>query len=150
MLAAALHLYLKTWEAELGVPVGDSFKAEFKKGWISGYKAYFSARFGIQFENSPADGSLLEEIVLARNRIQHPDHVAKQQPDYSTSDLQKLPRVFFISEIERGLFSDVDAAEIAWVFPPSVHITREKLIAAVKEVEKFSAWLEKQITTRVP
>jgi hypothetical protein len=150
MLAAALHLYLMTWVVELGVPVGDSFNAEFKKGWINGYRAYFSTRFGIQFENSPADGSLLEEIALARNRIQHPDHIATQRPDYSASDLAKLPRVFFISETERGLFSDLNAAQIAWVFPPSVHITRETLIAAIEEVEKFAAWLEEQISERVP
>ena len=36
MLAAALQLYLRTWTIELGRPVGDSFKREFKAGWLHG------------------------------------------------------------------------------------------------------------------
>lgn len=145
MLAAAFHLYLKTWAAELCIAVGDSYKTEFSKGWFNGYRAYFSAQFGIQFEKSPADLSLLEEIVLARNRIQHPDHIALQSPTYSTSDLRKLPQFFFISETERGLLADIDQAEIARVFPPSVHVTREKLIVTIDEVEKFVNWFEEQV-----
>ena len=68
MVAATFHLYLKTWEAELGTPVGDSFKSEFKKGWLYGYKAYFAARFGICFDKAPVDMSILEEVVL-RQRV---------------------------------------------------------------------------------
>ena len=70
MLAAALHLYLETWTKQL-VPVGGAFKKEFKKGWFNGYRAYFSVRLNIQFDQAPADLTLLEEVILARNRFQH-------------------------------------------------------------------------------
>jgi len=149
MLAAALHLYLKTWKAELGVPVGDSFKSDCKNGWLNGYKAYFAAHFDIYFDNGPANLSMLEEIVLARNRIQHPDNVVSPKTSYSSHDLAKLPRAFFVDETERGLFSDVEESERLWLFPPSVHVTKEKLMAAIAEVEEFSGWLETQITLRV-
>lgn len=145
MLAAALRVYLKAWVPELGVPVDDSFKADFNKGWINGYKAFFSARFGIHFENSPAHMSLLEEIALARNRIQHPDHIAQHRPEYAESDFKKLPRAFFINEVERGLFLEGDMGQMSWLLRPSVHITRDKLFAAIAEVEKFSAWFEDEI-----
>jgi len=145
MLAAALHLYLKTWETELGMPVGDSFKPEFKKGWLNGYKAYFAARFGIDFAKAPADLAMLEEIVLARNRIQHPNDIVTPRTSYLPADLEKLPRAFFVNETERGLFSDAEETEKSWLFPPSVHITEEKLVTAVVEVEKFNTWLESEI-----
>lgn len=142
MLAAALHLYLKTWEKVLRVPVGNSFEPDFKKGWLNGYKAYFVERFGVDFAKAPADVNMLEEVVLARNRIWHPDNILTTS--YSAADLKKLLHPFFVNEIERGLFSD---AEGKWTsplcFPPSIRITEEKLVAAVAEVEKFSTWLER-------
>jgi hypothetical protein len=43
MLAASVHLYLKTWERQIGIPVNESLKPCFKKnGWFHGYKAYFA------------------------------------------------------------------------------------------------------------
>ena len=87
MLAVALHLYLKTWETELGAPVGDSFNPEFKKGWLHGYKAYFAARFGIDFAKAPADLVMLKGLVLARNRIQHPDDIVSPRTSYLPADL---------------------------------------------------------------
>lgn len=140
--AAAFHLYMKTWEAELRVPVGNSFTAEFKKGWFNGYKAYFATHFGVNFEKAPADLAMLEEIVLARNRIQHSDDLMTPRTSYSQTDIRKLPRAFFVNDTELSLLSDVEGAEISWLFPPYVHITEEKLMSATKEVEKFSAWLD--------
>jgi hypothetical protein len=146
MLSAAMHLYLKTWEAQLRKPVEEPFKSEFKRGWINGYRAYFAGRFGIRFEEAPVALGLLEEIALARNRIQHPDSIAMEQPSYSERDLETLRRPFFVDETERGLFADANESEKNWLFPPSVHVTKEKLEAALGEVEKFSTWLEEQIS----
>ena len=145
MLAAALHLYLKSWESVLGEPVGDSFKAEFKKGWLNGYKVYFGARFGIDFAVAPANLAMLEEVVLVRNRIQHPTDIVTARTSYLPADLKKLPHAFFVDETERGLFSDVEEVEKLWLLAPSVHVTDEKLVKALEEVEKFSGWLECEI-----
>lgn len=145
MLAAAFHLYLKAWEAVLEVPVGDSFKSEFKNGWFNGYKAYFAVRFGVDFAKAPSDLAILEEIILARNRIQHSKDIVTPRTSYLPADLKKLPHAFFVNETERGLFSDVEEAEKSWLFPPSVHITEEKLMTAIVEIEKFSGWLEDEI-----
>ena len=99
MLAAALQLYFKTWESELGKPTSDLFKAEFKNnGWLAGYKAYFAYYLGIRFEDCPANLELLEEVVLARNRVQHPDSITNLRDRYSISDLRKLAHPFFLDE----------------------------------------------------
>jgi len=73
MLAAVFHLYFKTWERQIGVPVDASLKGDFKNGWFNGYKAYFARHFRIRFEDGPFRLGVLEEIVLVRNRAQHPD-----------------------------------------------------------------------------
>lgn len=150
MLAAALHLCLKAWEAELRIPVGDSFKSEFKKkGWLNGYRVLFASCFDIHLENGPANWSVLEEIVLARNRTQHPSDIVSPKTGYSSHDLERLPRAFFVDERERGLFPDIQELESFWLFAPSVHVTRDKLMSAIAEVEKFSEWLKTEITLRV-
>lgn len=149
MLAAALHLYFKTWESELGVPVAEPLKPTFQKeGWIKGYKAYFAINIGIRFEHGPADLSVLEEIVLARNRIQHPESITNHRTSYSSKDIERLRRPFFMDEREQQLPADIEQSEISWLFPPSLHITGDKLAAAIAEVEKFTGWLETQIVSR--
>jgi hypothetical protein len=151
MLAAALHLYFKTWEAELKVPVDKSIKADDfkKKGWFNGYKAYFAAQIGVDFKQSPADLVILEEIVLARNRIQHPDDLLTPRTSYLPADIEKMPRVFFANDAELGLLSDVERSEKSWLFPPYVHITEKNLLSAAMEVEKFTNWLDSTLAARL-
>jgi hypothetical protein len=143
MLAASFHLYLKTWEHQIGIPIDESLKLCFKKnGWFHGYKAYFAERLGVRFEDSQCDLSLLEELVLARNRVQHPESITNHSTHYSDSDLKKLPRPFFVDEKEFDLFADVDEGARSWLTPPTVHVTAEKLLSALSEVARFSKWLE--------
>jgi hypothetical protein len=146
MLAAALQLYFTTWESQLRKPARDLFKSEFKNGWLAGYKSYFAQYIGISFEDCPADLKFLEEVILARNRIQHPDSIWGQRTRYSTKDLEKLTHhPFFVDEGDRHLLTEVDESNIPWLMPPTLHVTEEKLIAAIEEVEKFSEWLEERI-----
>ncbi|MFA4827576.1 MAG: hypothetical protein WC855_01615 [Thermodesulfovibrionales bacterium] len=146
MLASALHLYLKTLETEFEVPVAASLKSEFKKnGWFNGYKAYFLTNFGIRFESGPFNISTLEEIVCARNRAQHPKNITTQRVSYSSKDIKKFPQVFFVDDREKMLFAAIEVSESSWLYRPTIHITKEKLFAAIAEVEKFNGWLEEQI-----
>jgi hypothetical protein len=153
MLAAALHLYFVTWEQQLGIPAGDAFKANFKKGWLAGYEAYLAHHIGVNFDNCPTNMELLKEVVIARNRVQHPESsvehfgsITNIKPRYSVADLQKLSRPVFLDEDERKMLAEVDEAVSSWFMPPTLHVTREKLIAAIDEADKFCDWLEGQIT----
>jgi len=142
MLAAVFHLYFKTWERQIGIPVDASLKADFKNGWFNGYKAYFARHFHIRFEDSPARLEVLEEIVLVRNRAQHPESITMDSSHYSESDLEKLPHPFFIDENDASLFSKTEERERAWLMAPPIRVTAEKLLAALSEVESFAEWLE--------
>lgn len=146
MLAASFHLYFKTLENEFGVPVPESLKNEFKKGgWFKGYKEYFRVKFGVYFEKSPANLSVLEEVVLARNKFQHPESIGIQRLRYSAADIRLLHRPYFIEDREIKYLTDIEETETSWLFPPGIYITKEKLISAITEADKFREWLESQI-----
>lgn len=143
MLSASFHLYFTTWQHHLGVPVAPSLKPVFKKrGWFNGYKSYLSANFGVEFGNSGCNLQLLEELVLARNRVQHPESISSRSTNYSDDDLKKLPSPFFVSEREVELMVGAEDGERRWLVPPTINVTEEKLRAAIAEVRRFSEWLE--------
>lgn len=142
MLSASFHLYLKTWERQLGVPIDDSYKSAFKRGWFNGYKVYFQRQFNVIFEESSCNLELLEELALARNRVQHPESITNQSSYYSADDLKKLPSPFFIADRDRELLAEMEEGERSWLMPPTIHIPLEKLKAAISEVTRFAEWLE--------
>lgn len=146
MLSSALYNYLESWEQiQFRVPVD---KLDFKKGWINGYKIYFSKNFDIHFDQAPINLSLLEDIVLARNRVQHPEYIMMLRTSYAHTDISKLHHPFFIDDKERKFLDDIERSESAWLFPPSIHVSKDKLFEAILEVEKFIDWLEEQINTK--
>lgn len=150
MLAAALHLYLNTWVNESRVPVDESLAKSFRKiGWFPGYKKHFAKRFAIEFKAFPGELGLLEEVVLARNRFEHPASITSLRTQYADKDLQKLPHPFFVDEREAALFADAEEGEMAWFIPPTLHVSEKQLLAAVAEVESFAKWFEKEIGIRV-
>ena len=142
MLAATLHAYLKSWVELTGIKVDESLKPAFKAGWLNGYKAYFARHIRIKFETGPANLAVLEELVLARNQIQHPPSITTGSSHYSEHDLRKLPHPFFVDEREMSTFSEADEGIRNWLLPPSIRVTSEKLEAALSEVEQFCEWLE--------
>ncbi len=151
MLAAALHLYFETWIKQSRCPVNESLKKSVfkKKGWLSGYKAHFSQQFAIQFDATTINYPLLEEVILARNCIQHPPSITSPKTQYAKSDLKKLRHPFFVDDREATLSLDVTENDRAWFFPPTLHVTNDQLIAAITEVERFAHWFEAEIEKKI-
>lgn len=150
MLSAALHLYLETWVRLSGVSVEESLKKSFKKdGWFAGYRAHFFQRLEIDFAEAPVNLRLLEEMVLARNRIEHPSSITNSRAQYSASDIKKLRHPFFINEWETAAFAETEEGEKPWLLPPTLHVTEEQLFTAISEVECFAEWFEMAIENRV-
>lgn len=142
MLATTLHLYFKTWERQIGIAVDKSLKTDFGNGWFNGYKAYFARHVGIRFEDGPISIAMLEELVLSRNRIQHPESITTHSSHYSDDDLRKIPHPFFLDERERSLLAEAEDGQNSWLMPPTISVSSEKLFAALAEVERFAIWLE--------
>lgn len=150
MLAAALHLYLETWVGQSRVPVDETLRKSFKNlGWFPSYKTHFSQHFAIDFGSCPEPLGLLEEVVLARNRFEHPPSITNVRTQYADTDLRKLPHPFFVDEREADILTDAEEGEMAWFIPPTLHVTETKLLAAITAVENFAKWFETEIENRV-
>ena len=144
MLSASLQLYFKTWECELGLNCGEDFQSEFKKkGLVGGYRTCLAARAGIDWSECPADLEIIEQVVLARNRDQHPENITSVRVTHAEKDRQRYPRPFFMSELEAALFEEGD--EPARFMSPSVHVSRDKLMTAIEQVGYLCEWLEERM-----
>lgn len=148
MLSASLHLYFKTWEYELDLCCGAEFAKTFKaEGLISGYRACLAKRVAIEWDQCPADLEIIEQIILARNRHQHPDNITTIQVTHAIKDRTSYPQPFFMSALEARLFKEEGRYDL--FMPPRVLVTRDKLMTAIAEVESLCEWLEVQLLAAV-
>ena len=142
MLSPSLQLYFKTWESELRIrwEKGARDRA-FRNGFLQGYRACFGEVLNPSWDDCPADVGLIEQITLARNRDQHPEHIFTMRVDHTRKDLEKHQHLFFVSETERKMTADPDIEGTFWM-NPSVHVSREMLFTAIEQVETLAEWLE--------
>lgn len=149
MLSASLELYFKTWESQLGVRwENDERKRAFEKGFLRGYQYCFGDVLKLSWRDCPADLEILEQIVLARNRDQHPDSITRMGVKHTIHDRKRFPGLFFVSEDERKIYGDPSTTGISWI-SPSVHVSREALFTAIREVENLAEWLEPKMWAKM-
>ncbi|MFC3682975.1 hypothetical protein [Hydrogenophaga luteola] len=141
MLSASLQLYFRTWERNLGLSCGKTFKAEFRDGGIvGGYRACLASCADIDWSQCPADLEIIEQVVLARNRDQHPESITSARVTHAEKDRQRFPRPFFMNEREAVLFEEDDEPTLFMLL--SVHVSSDKLMTAIEQVERLCEWLE--------
>lgn len=147
MLSESLKLYFMTWERELGIRCSGELAKEFKQfGFLHGYKLCFGQALEIDWALCPADFDILEQIVLARNRSQHPDNILDMKVRHSGRDREKYPMPFFVSEYEKQMLGAGGLQEVRWI-NPSLAVSRETLLIAIAQVERLAGWLEDQMFT---
>ena len=77
MLSSSLYLFLKSWVNRLEIENGMKFKVNFKiKGWFNGYKQIFN-ELKLPLSQCGANLDIIEQITLARNRVQHPEELTE-------------------------------------------------------------------------
>lgn len=144
MLAASLSLFLVHWEKQLGLSckeLGRQLdKKIFKDGKLSGYRICFEAVSGKSWDSCPANLELLEQVVLARNRDQHPEDIWGLNVSHSQEDREKYPSLFFVEEVEQQLLDD--CGEYSGWMNSRLHVSADKLEVAIREVEVLAKWLE--------
>lgn len=155
MLAGALHVYFETWEHNAGIIVDQEARQRtFKKiGWLRGYQAVFTKHLSVKFEDSGGDLDLLEQVVLARNRAQHPGSLTRVTPTHGPKDLAKHPSPFFVTDRERELLVDAEARGLdvgsVWMIEPTLHVDADKLEAVLAAVERFATWFSEACFDRL-
>lgn len=95
---------------------------------------------GVGWDSCPANLQLIGQIVLARNRDQHPEDIWSLGVNHSEKDRERYPSPFFIEQGERNLLND--ASEDAISMSARLHVSAEKLEQAIREVEALAVWLE--------
>lgn len=143
MLSSALHLFLKAWvtrfEKERGMKFNSNFK---KKGWFHGYKQIF-IQLKLPLSQCTVKFDVVEQITLARNRVQHPEDLTDSRVTHSENDLNRFPNPFFASETEINMAIHDDDS-VTWWLKPSVKPTREKILEAIDHVGALCCWLEEE------
>ena len=143
MLSESLKLYFKSWEGEIGIQCEANFKEAFKRGFVQGYKTCFGQRLNVDWSECPSDVALLEQIVLARNASQHPEHISQIGVKHPKKDRQKFATPFFMSDEEKTMMKTWP--EIPFWLGPQISVTSETLVKAAEEIEKLADWLEPKL-----
>lgn len=141
MLSEALKQFFVTWERRTWAkqPCADCFRKEFKSGFIPGYVACFAEAFDVDWSTCPADMDVLKQVVMARNRAQHPDLVMDHL-SHDEKSMEAHPRPFFVHPGDE----DLDYAGTNFL-SPTIHISREKLLQAIDHAERLTWWLQQKI-----
>jgi len=152
MLAETLKLYLKLWEkrlkGELGEPYYavtnmDDWAATNKESWPAHALKKLGA-LGWDVSSCPADTSILEQVILCRNCIQHPDSyfLGFLGIRYSEKDTDRFSKPLFSNELDLEMFScDFKPGKF---IRPSVSSAEGKILEAISQVEDFFSWLESE------
>jgi hypothetical protein len=90
------------------------------------------------------DFDVIEQVTLARNRVQHPEDLTDLRVNHSENDLKRFPNPFFANETEIDMAIHDDDDSVTWWLKPSVKPTREKTLAAIDQVEALCCWLEEE------
>jgi hypothetical protein len=111
-----------------------------KGNWFLNYKKWFLAK-GVDWSASPADLSLIEEMTLARNNVQHgspadSDSLIKQQ-DQNYHD--RFPNGRFQNDFEAQIFRNCGPKL------HSIELTKEKLQGAVEETLTFATFIDEHL-----
>ena len=141
MLASSLQLFLKAWVHRLEKDHGITLEVNWTKGWFGGYRQIFEL-IKLPMDDCPADIEIIEQVILARNRIQHPEEITTLDVRHSMNDLKKYPRPFFAHEHEIKLAGADEEGAISWWRTPSVVSTKDKIFEAIAQVESLCLWLE--------
>lgn len=142
LLAGTLQHYLEAWQRELSITLDEADLRFFKKkGWLPGYRMVFELFLGVPWTTSPADLSVLEEVVIARNADQHRGNITSIDAYLPHTHTKRFANSLFISDRHERLFGEADDI-FASFFPPELVVSRDALFKGIEEVEKLAVWLE--------
>ncbi len=144
MLSSSLQLFLKEWVNRIEQNHKIKFEVNYKKkGWFNGYRQVF-AQLELPMNECSANLEIIEQVALARNRVQHPEHITDLNVRHSESDLKKYPRPFFAQANEIAM-AGLDGEEaISWWIPPSLATTDDTMLEAIQHIESLCSWLESE------
>jgi hypothetical protein len=144
LLSDTLKLYFETLrERVIGYVFDKDLESiQRKRGFVTANKAALGDILKTDWTDCPVRFDVIEQVVLARNRAQHGDHLTSLRVQHDSSTLRKHPQPFFASEDELKLWTDAGGDPDAFFTAPSLKIVRDNLFAAIAEIEELADWIE--------
>jgi hypothetical protein len=136
MLSESMKLYFQTWEELLGVKCQRALAPLFKmQGFLAGYKECFREEAELNWDECPADLSIVEQIVLARNvAAHHNGHLGSMSVRYPREVREKLKSPLFLHDYEK-IALDEDQKSVFTFLRSELIITKATLDEALLHVE---------------
>ncbi len=147
LLQGALKAYLKgyidrfeqTWPTEFPDIWQTVNKVRKKSGWFDQYGSFLKG-LSIDWSNSEDELTTIEQITFVRNDFMHADDLSTMVVYQSKEHFERFPVPTFAHEFEH--FVRHEEPEVR--YPAQLRISAEKLILAVKDVQKLCRWLERR------
>jgi hypothetical protein len=143
MLSASLSLYFNAWETEMRITWCPKERAKLFKRGVKAYLEVLGETLKFSPDECSVNFDIVDQVILARNRDQHPDSIATLSVAHDRRTLDRYTQVFFISETEQKIYSDPEMRAISWM-SPAVYVSRETLFSAIDQVEALADWLEER------
>lgn len=140
MLSDSIKLYFNTLQKRM---IGFSFgkKSAFKNGFVAAYRDALGEILDTDWTDCPVDFDLIEQIVLARNRVQHGEDITSFDVTYSEVMLTKHQRPFFIDDDELSVVTSAKGS-MASLLMPTIRVNGPRLERAISEVKALADWIE--------
>ena len=122
----------------------DAQKRREKEGFVPVYRDSLADYFSVNWPDVPIDFDIIEQIVLARNNAMHGQELYSKTIYHNSKTVKKFPSPLFATEWELEEFKPQDG-ELSVFSTPRVIVEKQKLDAAIAEVEKLSDWIDSQI-----
>lgn len=132
MLSSALKMYMNAW---LDRTLPPRKKVKTRKGWINDLKKEMIS-YGVDFDTCPIDLDNLEQMVLARNRVQHADNITSNIVNHDPKQLKQFPSPIFIDSS-----NDIESD---WFIAPKVYVNKDIVEGMIALLDSFSSWLESE------
>lgn len=147
MLMSALHSYLKTWTKQFRIPLDKNLhkNTSKKSGWFWHYSSHFGYHFKIDFNKAPVNLKVIEEIILARNNIEHQSSIA-DRPRYVAKDHENLKSFTYIDELSKHLLQEIGFGTFT---APHITVSEEQFLAAASTIESFAIWFNTEIEPKI-
>jgi len=143
LLSDSLKLYLQTLQSRV---IGFRFTEEeektlFKRGFLGAYLTILGEIYATDWSDCPVDWSIVEQVVLARNRTQHGTQLTTLAVGHDAHMQARRPSLFFVRDEERAAWDAGTPPERSFL-DLGIVVTRANLEAAILEIETLAVWLE--------
>lgn len=119
LLSDSLKLYFKALEQQLGFRLSAEGKTTARKdGFLAAYKGALGELLETDWTTCPVRFDVIEQIVLARNRAQHGEHLSILGARHDPKTLTKHRDLIFASDGELRMWVDDGADPDTFVMAP--------------------------------